>query len=195
MVAPQRDHPGQLWHRSQTACLGLGQDWGGAERRGCRGRTSWAAFHPWRPHCKDFWLLLEPNRCLGHLLSIWRQHHAGGLCEEKKPFSIMTFKLSSISKSALSAKLSVMPLLQNLLVKKPPRFGRWQRTSTTTRTRTPQLRTSTTNLKQNKVTLYDQPWAWPTWWPLIRNLNCRTWDDFQDISPHFQPANDLSIEI
>ena len=36
----------------------------------------------------------------------------------------MTFKLSSISKSALSAKLSVMPLLQNLLVKKTTQV--WQ---------------------------------------------------------------------
>ena len=43
-----------------------------------------------------------------------------GFVKKKKHFSIMTFKLSSISKSALSAKLSVMPLLQNLLEKKHP---------------------------------------------------------------------------
>lgn len=32
--------------------------------------------HPWRPHSQDLWLLLEPQRALGHLLSVWGQYYA-----------------------------------------------------------------------------------------------------------------------
>ena len=32
--------------------------------------------HPWRSHCQDLWFLLEPQWTLGHLLCVWRQHHA-----------------------------------------------------------------------------------------------------------------------
>ena len=70
----------------------------------------------------------------------------------------------------------------NSPISKPPRSGRWRRTSTTTRTRTPRPQTSTTNLKQTNVTrTTSTPWSQtsrtnpkPTWWSLIRHLYCHT---------------------
>ena len=93
MVSPQRDDPGQLGHGPQVARVGPRQDRGGAERRGCRGRTSRAPLHPRRPHLQDLRLLMEPNWRLGYLLRLGGQYHAGEFFELSLSSIINSIKL------------------------------------------------------------------------------------------------------